>query len=315
MSAFNGSGQFTISGTGLPYVPNTTISSTVANTLNSNLATGLSTTICRDGQSTVTANIPWAGFKLTGLGAGTAATDAVNLGQVQNSTYAYVAAGGTADAITAAFTPATTSLTDGALLRVKAGAANATTTPTFAPDGLTAHTITKFGGQALIVGDIFGAGHELLLQYSTTGTRWELLNPVYNYTEGTWTPTFAGDVTPGTFVYGTQIGRWTKNGRNVWLECTLSTTGRSGSPAGNMTVAGLPFACETISGALTPLACIADHVTFDAGFTAMSAVVASGESIVRFFEVGSNMGAGQNGFGNFATSSAVYFSGTYRAAS
>lgn len=82
MSAFNGSGQFLISGTGLPYVPNTTISSTVANTLNSNLATGLSTTICRDGQSTVTANIPFAGFKLTGIGNGTAATDAAAFGQI-----------------------------------------------------------------------------------------------------------------------------------------------------------------------------------------------------------------------------------------
>lgn len=90
MSSFNGSGVFSISGTGLPYVPNTTISSTVANTLNSNLATGLSTTICRDGQSTVTANIPFAGFKLTGIGNGTAATDAAAFGQIASQSGLFV---------------------------------------------------------------------------------------------------------------------------------------------------------------------------------------------------------------------------------
>ena len=35
------------------------------------MATGLSTAITKDGQTTVTANIPFAGFKLTGLGAAT----------------------------------------------------------------------------------------------------------------------------------------------------------------------------------------------------------------------------------------------------
>jgi hypothetical protein len=66
---------------------------------------------------------------------------------------------------------------DGMLLRCKAGAANATTTPTFSPNGLTARTIKKFGGQALVAGDIYGASHELFLVYHATGTYWELLNP------------------------------------------------------------------------------------------------------------------------------------------
>lgn len=77
MSSFNGSGIFVISGSGLPYVSGTTISSTVANTLDSDLATGLSNTICKDGQSTPTANIPMGGFKLTGLAAPTIAGDAL----------------------------------------------------------------------------------------------------------------------------------------------------------------------------------------------------------------------------------------------
>lgn len=80
MSAYNGSGTFVISGTGLPYVFNTTISETVANTLNSDLATGLSTCITKDGQTVPTANIPLGGFKITGLGNPTAAGDALSYG-------------------------------------------------------------------------------------------------------------------------------------------------------------------------------------------------------------------------------------------
>lgn len=83
---------------------------------------------------------------------------------------------GTVDAITATFSPALT-LTDLTTCCVTATGANLTTTPTFAPNSLTAHTITRLGGQALRPGDISGAGHVLLLQYNLANTRWELLNP------------------------------------------------------------------------------------------------------------------------------------------
>ena len=85
-------------------------------------------------------------------------------------------AGGSADAITANFTPDLT-LDDMTMCVVIAGAANATTTPTFAPDGLTAHTITKKGGQALSAGDIRAATMACIFEYNLANTRWELLNP------------------------------------------------------------------------------------------------------------------------------------------
>lgn len=81
MSSFNGSGTFVISGTGLPYVTNTTISSTVGNQLNTDLASGLSNVICKDGQTVITNDIPWAGFKITGLGAPATTGDALSYGQ------------------------------------------------------------------------------------------------------------------------------------------------------------------------------------------------------------------------------------------
>jgi hypothetical protein len=89
----------------------------------------------------------------------------------------FAAAAGTVDAITATFTPTITALTDGMQLRVRAAGANATTTPTLDVDGLGAKTIVKNGGQALVAGDIFGAGHVLLLVYQESADQFELLNP------------------------------------------------------------------------------------------------------------------------------------------
>jgi hypothetical protein len=86
--------------------------------------------------------------------------------------------GGTGDAITATFTPANTALYDGLLLSVRVPGSNATTTPTLAPDGLTAHTIVKRGGVALAAGDIPGNLSECLFRYNLANSRWELLNPV-----------------------------------------------------------------------------------------------------------------------------------------
>lgn len=85
-------------------------------------------------------------------------------------------AGGTADAITADFTP-NVALTNGTTVIVRAGAANATTTPTFAPDGLTAKTIVKGNNLALVAGDIAGAGHWLEMNFDSVLDKWVLQNP------------------------------------------------------------------------------------------------------------------------------------------
>jgi len=87
-----------------------------------------------------------------------------------------ISCGGTADALTPDYTTNVT-LADGMRIKCRATAANATTTPSIAPDGLTAHTITKQGGVALVAGDIKGALHEIELVYNLANTRWELLNP------------------------------------------------------------------------------------------------------------------------------------------
>jgi len=89
----------------------------------------------------------------------------------------YVSAGGTADALTATFSPAYTSLTDGMQIIVGAVLTNITTTPTLNVNGLGALTITRRQGQAMAAGSIAGTSHRLHLVYNSSTTTWELLNP------------------------------------------------------------------------------------------------------------------------------------------
>lgn len=91
-------------------------------------------------------------------------------------TFQMSTAGGTVDVITATYSPVVT-LSNLVTVGFVASGANLTTTPTFAPDGLTAHTITKKGGQSLVAGDIPAATAVVILEYNSANTRWELINP------------------------------------------------------------------------------------------------------------------------------------------
>lgn len=173
---FNGSGSYTPPAASFPYVAATLIESAKVNAVINDIATALTTAVTKDGQTTITANLPMAGFRHTGVGDGVARSDYAAMGQAQDGTVNWVVAGGTADALTATYVPTITALVDGQLCFVRAASANATTTPTFAPNGLTAHTITKLGGVAIVAGE-WATDQELILRYKLASTRWELLNP------------------------------------------------------------------------------------------------------------------------------------------
>ena len=124
------------------------------------------------------------GFKIQGIGDGTAVSHAATVGQLQNGVLQWsgTAFDGSdaADVIRSAFTPAITALVDGQMVRVRSRFANATTTPTFSPDGLANRTIRRYDNTALEVGDIPGANYEMILVYNLAGTKWFLLNPYRN---------------------------------------------------------------------------------------------------------------------------------------
>jgi len=174
--SFNGSGTFVINTAGQPVVANTVISATVFNALTSDLATGLSTCITKDGQTTVTANIPFGNNKITSLGAGTAATDASNMSQVQSTAAKLITVTGT-DTITGTMSPALASYAAGQLFYFIANAAN-TGAMTINIDGLGAKSITRDGSTALIAGDV-NTGEIVVICYD--GTRFQMINAANSF--------------------------------------------------------------------------------------------------------------------------------------
>lgn len=247
----NGSGTYVVNSSGQPVVAATPITAAVHNALTADLATALSNRICKDGQTTPTANIPLGGYKLTGVGAATARTDAATIATIQDGTGVYVGTvGGTADAITLTPSPAITAYVAGQTFQFLASGAN-TTNVTVAISGLAAKAITKYGATALRAGDL-ASGAMVAITYDGTrfivmsvGTNGQITfpatqnassdaNTLDDYEEGTWTPSVGGNAT-----YTIRSGTYTKIGRvvliNMVLQINVIGTGST------FEVSGLPF--------------------------------------------------------------------------
>jgi hypothetical protein len=168
--SYNGSGVFQINTSGQPVVAGTVISSTAFNALTTDLANGLSTAITKDGQTTVTANIPLAGFKVTGLGAATVGTDAAQYAQLQGGTDKLITVTGT-DTLTGSMTPVLTAYAAGNQFSFVAVNTN-TGAVTINIDGVGVKSITKNGTTALVAGDIV-SGSIVVIEYD--GTRWVVI--------------------------------------------------------------------------------------------------------------------------------------------
>ena len=128
---FNGSGTFTrIYNWVNDKVAGTPITASRMDAEFDNYATGLGQTITKDGQTTLTGNIPFNNFKITGLGNGSARNDSIALGQVQDGSYTYLGTTtGSADAYTVAPAPTITAYATTQRFFAKIHATNTTTTP------------------------------------------------------------------------------------------------------------------------------------------------------------------------------------------
>jgi hypothetical protein len=168
--SYNGSGTFVINSTGQPVVTNTVISSTAFNALTADLATGLTTAMTKDGQTTPTANIPMGTFKLTGLGVGSSATDSVNISQLQSSFGTFLTVSGT-NTITASVSPSLTAYVVGQSFKFLASSTN-TGAATINISALGAKSIVKNGTTALSAGDLVSGS---LYQIIYDGTNFQLV--------------------------------------------------------------------------------------------------------------------------------------------
>lgn len=113
------------------------------------MASGLSNCITRDGQSTVTADIPMNNFTFTGLAAAASNTSPAQAEQVQ-SNMIFAAAGGTTSALTLGLTPAFSgTLVDGMRIGFKNIASNNVSGVTLKVDSQSAKNIVYEDGNNL----------------------------------------------------------------------------------------------------------------------------------------------------------------------
>jgi len=139
------------------------------------IATGLSTAICKDGQTTITANLPMAGFRHTNVGSAVARTDYLATNQEQDrSTTHGGTSGGSANAQTITLTPAITAYVTGQIFTFVAGFTTTTTTPTININSVGAKSIVTPGLTSMFAGAI-QSGATYAIMYD--GTRFVLLNP------------------------------------------------------------------------------------------------------------------------------------------
>jgi hypothetical protein len=208
--ARNGSGSYSLPA-GNPVVTGQTISSTVHNNTMSDLSAEMTNSVAKDGQTTMTGALKMGSQKITGLASGTVRTDGITFGQAQDNAGRYVAAGGSANAITLTLSPAITAYASGQKFSFRATATN-TGVMTAAVNGLATKDLVLSDGTAMPVGAIQSGGLYDCM-YSATTDDFHLLSvhdDLALKSESntfTATTTFSDNVTvTGTLTAGTISG-------------------------------------------------------------------------------------------------------------
>lgn len=294
--AFNGAGVFTVDTDGNPVVYDTVASETVFNSTMDELAAGLTNTICRDGQSVLTQNIPFNAKKITNLGDASALKDAMNGVRTISNYFNYgTSIGGTANAIELG-TIASTDLTYVTGLQLWFVPASTNTgAVTVAVNSLGAKDITKAGTVALAAGDL-QAGEVACIVYD--GTRFQLVSPYY--AEGTWTPSLGGTAT-----YTTQIGHWTKIGRAIHITAIL-TVNVLGTGSTSV-ISGLPF---TVKSGVDQAITVADFASLATNVVFISARANNAATTLTLRNL-TAAGASATTSALFGNGASVTLSGTY----
>lgn len=142
------------------------------------IADALTESIARDGQTTITANLPMAGFKHTNVGDSAARTDYAKTSQVQDNFYNYVGAlSGTSTAYNASLSPAPSALVGGMRITARAQT-DSGASATLNLNSLGAKPIHKYNGTVTAAGDLqSGYTHEFVYDANFSGGRWILMNP------------------------------------------------------------------------------------------------------------------------------------------
>lgn len=227
------------------------------------IASALTASLAKDGQTVPTANLPMGGFKHTNVDSASARTQYARADQVQDGTLTYLTSVSGTNTITASAPIGFSSLVAGQEFRFIAAGAN-TGAVTLNISGSGAKNVVDRDGNALVTGAI-RADEIVVVRYD--GTEFQIStvesfsgqlafpatqnpssdpNTLDDYEEGTFTPTVVSSG-GGTPTYAFQIGRYTKVGNRCHFDINVQLASTGTLAAGNVTVAGLPFTVKNVT--------------------------------------------------------------------
>jgi hypothetical protein len=167
----DGNGNYTrVPGSGYPN--GTTADGPEVDAEMNDIATALTQSLSKDGQTVPTANLPMGGYRHTNVDDAAARTDYARADQVQDCAFATLSSVSGADTITATAPISMTAYVAGQEFSFVSAGAN-TTAVTLNINGIGAKDVTKRGTTALAAGDI-PSGAVVVVVYD--GTRFQLIN-------------------------------------------------------------------------------------------------------------------------------------------
>jgi hypothetical protein len=108
-----------------------------------------------------------------------------------------------------------------------------------------------------------------------------------DYEEGTWTPDVIGNTTAGTTTYTTQLGWYTKIGRQVTAVAVIDITNMTGT--GLIKIQGLPYTISALSGFSATGSIISSNLDWPLLSTAISMYLPGNNAYAFIFAVGDNI--------------------------
>ncbi len=96
-----------------------------------------------------------------------------------------------------------------------------------------------------------------------------------------WTPTFIGSGTPGTFTYASQSGRYVRVGDFCFITGVVAISAIPVAPTGNVRIGGLPYAA--IANSAISFGYI-NNFNYSAGALQLTGLIGGGTNYILLFE-------------------------------
>lgn len=281
---YNGAGSYSPPAASFPAVTLTTIQSTKYNSVINDIASALSTAICKDGQTTVAADLPMNSKKFTGLAAGSGAGDSLRYEQLFVNSVVTLLGGLVVGSVSGVL-----QFPDGTVGAPGLRVGTSSSTGIFSSADNTLRFACAGAEGARVIGTglyVTGGG----VTFPATQVASVDPNTLDDYEEGTWTPALSFAV-PGNLVvaYSVQGGYYTKVGNIVHITMDLDTSTFTHTTAsGVLQILNLPFtsaapANQTHSG------CGAVGGITKAGYTDFYMRLAPSSSVAIFGASGSGV--------------------------